>query len=211
MIDKITISSGLTDDKKSNYISGYGNRTVDLKEGHNQILVKVKAANESIKVYTFNVFRAEKNAASQNIDIKELTIRNHDDFVFVPGLYDYQLNLNETERQLLFTIVLDNENASYKIENNEDLKDGDMIVIKVTSEDKSVTQDYRIKILKNDSNHEEDDDEQEEIVEEEKEDNSFMIALIVFFIGLLVFIIALIYKMTRKNHNSQKSVNNVNK
>ena len=84
------------------------------------------------------------------------------------------------------------------------LKDGDMIVIKVTSEDKSVTQDYRIKILKNDSNLEEDDDEQDEIVEEEKEDNSFMIALIVFFIGLLVFIIALIYKMTRKNNNSQK-------
>lgn len=211
LIDKITISSGLTDDKKSNYISGYGNRTVDLKEGHNQILVKVKAENESIKVYTFNVYRAEKNAASQNIDIKELTIRNHDDFVFVPGLYYYQLNLNETERQLLFTIVLDNENASYKIENNEDLKDGDMIVIKVTSEDKSVTQDYRIKILKNDSNLEEDDDEQDEIVEEEKDDNSFMIALIVFFIGLLVFIIALIYKMTRKNNNSQKNVNNVNK
>ena len=157
------------------------------------------------------MFIEQRKMLLVKILILKNSIRNHDDFVFVPGLYDYQLNLNETERQLLFTIVLDNENASYKIENNEDLKDGDMIVIKVTSEDKSVTQDYRIKILKNDSNLEEDDDEQDEIVEEEKDDNSFMIALIVFFIGLLVFIIALIYKMTRKNNNSQKNVNNVNK
>ena len=208
LIDKITISSGLTDDKKSSYISGYGNRTIDLKEGHNQILVKVKAENGSIKTYTFNVIRAEKNSLSQNIDIKELTIRNHSEFVFVPGLYDYQLELKETESELLFTVVLDNENATYKIENNQDLKDGDMIVIKVTSEDKSATQDYRIKIVKNESssNSEEDDDE-EVIVPDEKSNNNFMIALIVFFVGLGVFVIALIYKISKKNSN-QDNVNN---
>ncbi len=207
LIDKITISSGLTDEDKSSYISGYGNRTVDLKEGHNQILVKVKAENQSIKVYTFNVYRAEKNAASQNIDIKELTIRNHDDFTFVPGLYDYQVELRETERELLFTVVLDNANATYKIENNEDLKDGDMVVIKVTSEDKSVTQDYRIKVIKKSTTSVPDDEDEDVAVPEEN--NNVMMSIIIFFVGLGAFVIALIYKITKKTNGNNDGKNSI--
>lgn len=198
LIDKVTVSSGLTDDSTSKYVDGFGNRTVELNEGENQILIKVQAENEVVRTYTFNVVRAIKNAAGQNINISSLVIANHDEFVYTPGMYDFQVVLSEREKRLVLTVVLENPAATYKIENNEELKEDDIVVIKVTSEDKSVTQDYRIKIIREDTYPDEEDDT-EDVEEVTEEDNSLLIPIIIFGIGVFMFIIALAYKASKCN------------
>lgn len=203
-IDKVTISSALSDDSTSKYVDGFGNRTVNLNEGDNQVLIKVRAENESVRTYTFNIVRAAKNPENQNVNIKSLTIKNHDNFKFTPGMFDYQLLLGDNENRLAITVELENANATYKIENNNDLKDDDIVVIKVTSEDNTVTQDYRIKIIKS-SNVDETEDG-DSTVEDNTDDRaeksgSLLIPVIVFIVGLVAFIIALIY---RKKQSSKK-------
>ena len=61
-------------DEKSSFVSGYGSRSVVLKEGKNTILIKIKAENESEKTYTINVTR--KTNKSSNNYLSEIKLSN---------------------------------------------------------------------------------------------------------------------------------------
>ncbi len=62
-VSSVKISSTLTD-SKSSYVNGYGNREVSLKEGTNDVLIKVKAENGSVATYTIKITRDENDDAS---------------------------------------------------------------------------------------------------------------------------------------------------
>jgi len=185
----VTINSELTD-AKSSYVDGFGNRKVNLVHGKNEILVKVKAENESVKTYTIDVFKElpndelKKSASIMEIESDGNNIIENDD-----GTYTVEVNKNVDK--IDFSVDLINDNATYEIIGNENIKDGDIITIKVTSEDKSTVKEYSILVKMSDNT--------EEVTKEEKEQYVTMpIALGVLALGVIVFVASLIkYKKLR--------------
>lgn len=64
-ISSISITASLIDDKSS-FVSEYDSRTVNLNVGENKILIKIKAENGDVKVYTLNITRSEKENPVDN-------------------------------------------------------------------------------------------------------------------------------------------------
>ena len=143
-IEKVSIMSELTD-PKSKYVTGFGNRDVNLKNGVNQVLVKVQAENGSINTYTLNIIRGEtEEEKGKNANIKTLVVKNHE-INFSTYTMEYEV-LIKNENKLELEVVLENGEASYEINGNENLQNGSVVIIKVTSSDKSVINEYKLNI-----------------------------------------------------------------
>ncbi len=205
---KMVISSTLTDTKTSKYVGDFGNKTVNLGEGNNVHQIKVQAENGDIRTYTITIIRAYKDPTLTNASIKTLTITGHDEFKFTPGVFNYELAIGETENRLGLDIVLEMAGATYKVENNENLKIGDIVIIKVTSSDKSNTVTYQIKMVKKEDMQPEPTATPEPVEPEEpvtpeepeepvEEESSLLIPIIVFVVGLGAFLIAIVYKFNQ--------------
>lgn len=197
-VEKVKITSELTD-SKSKYVNGYGNREVTLKQGLNQILVKVQAENETIKTYTLNITRGQSEEdKAKNANIKELTIENSQ-IDFKSDVFEYEVNI-EDETSLDINLNLENSEATYEIIGNENLEDGSVVTIKVTSSDKSIVNEYKlnIKVKEKEEDNIQDDDNQD--LEDNNNKNFFdlYIGIGVLVIGVLLFIIALIVKNKKK-------------
>lgn len=186
----ITIKSELTD-SKSKYVKDYGNRVVDLQEGENEILIKVQAENGDINTYKINVIRGlTKEEKGKLVDIADLKIKNH--YIdFSSDKYSYTIEIDEDEKELDFDIELENKEASYKILNNENLINGNIITIQVTSADKTKIKDYKIKVNVR---------EKSIVDEKESQDNNSDISIIVVIviailvISIIAIIIYIIFK-----------------
>ena len=104
----------------------------DLSVGDNVFKINVEAENGKVTTYTVTVIRKKQGQeVSNNNNIKSITIKNHS-IDFKSNVYKYTVKTNEKELNL--TITLDDENATYKITGNNDLKNGSEIKIKVTAE-----------------------------------------------------------------------------
>lgn len=64
-ISSVTVSAELADSKAS-FVNGYGPRNVSLNYGSNNIIIKVKAENETEKSYTINVVRKKAVVNNNN-------------------------------------------------------------------------------------------------------------------------------------------------
>lgn len=118
----------------------------NLKLGENLITIKVKS-EESEKTYKITVTRLEQETEkSTNANIKTMTIKNHK-FKFTPSKTDYRLIL-DNETSLEIAITMEDDAATYKIEGNQNLKDGSVIKIITTAED-GTEKNYKIEIIKN--------------------------------------------------------------
>lgn len=202
-VSKIKITSTLTD-TKSKYVNGFGNREVELKEGLNSVLLKVMAENGKIRVYTLNITRGEVKTEVDNKGnnkIKELLINDYE-IDFTPDVLEYNLTI-KNESELDIKVALENEKATYEILDNENLEDGSVITIKVKAEDESVLE-YKINISKEQT----DDNNPDDNVDDNQDDNTdndttidtmLYIAIGIFGLGLILFIVAIICKK-RKNH-----------
>lgn len=129
-VDKITVSAQLND-SKANFVSQFGPRTVELKTGENEILIRIKAENETVKTYTIKVTKSARTLSS-NCNIKELSIANKE-LKFQNDKYNYKIKLID-ETELVFNILLEDEYATYEIKDNENLDNGSIVTITVTSE-----------------------------------------------------------------------------
>lgn len=141
-VDKIKIKSELQD-SKSTYIKNYGDREVKLNVGENQIQIKVQAENGDINTYTLNIIREEKN---ESCYIKSIKIKNYK-FDFDKTITNYTLKINNEDTKLDIKVELEDKESKYVIENNQDLKNGSTIVIKVTDKNDK-TKQYYINIVK---------------------------------------------------------------
>lgn len=178
-VDKITIDSTLTD-SKSSYVTDFGNRTVDLNVGSNQVLIKVKAENGNEKIYTLNVTREE---STQTCDIKNLTIDGYN-LSFKSEINNYKLNVNPNDTSLKISIELMDKDSKYTIAGNENLENGSTIIVKV--EDKNEKEkNYYINIVKN------------EIIEEQPEKNNLLPIIIVASI-VIVMIVGLVLILVKR-------------
>lgn len=127
-IDKMQIEATPNSDKAKVNITG----NEELSVGDNIFKINVEAENGKITVYTITVIRKNQGEKiSNNNSIKSITIKNHS-IDFKSNVYKYTVKANEKELDL--TITLDDENATYKIFGNENLKNGSEIKIKVTAE-----------------------------------------------------------------------------
>ena len=179
------------EDNKAKLVSNYGSRQVKLNYGNNKIQVKVQAENTEVKTYTINVKRlTEDEIPSDNTNIKSLNIPGHE-FDFTNDKTDYTIDIND-EYALVFNIELEDAKSTYKLENNEDLKDGSVITLTVRSESGKEVK-YNFNIKKNVKNT------------KCNEDNNINITYIVLsFIGGIIigFIIGLILKKNKIINNN---------
>lgn len=127
-IYKMQIEATPNSEKAKVTINGNDN----LRVGDNVFKINVEAENGKVTIYSINVVRKEQGEKiSNNNSIKSITIKNHS-IDFKSNVYKYTIKANEKELDL--TITLDDENATYKIFGNENLKNGSEIKIKVTAE-----------------------------------------------------------------------------
>lgn len=127
-IDKMQIEATPNSEKAKVTINGNDN----LRVGDNVFKINVEAENGKVTIYSINVVRKEQGEKiSNNNSIKSITIKNHS-IDFKSNVYKYTIKANEKELDLIIT--LDDENATYKIFGNENLKNGSEIKIKVTAE-----------------------------------------------------------------------------
>lgn len=165
-VKKLDISYETDSDKATAVVKNNDPISVD-----NPITITVTAEDGTFKDYTIKL---TYKALSNNINIKKITIDNHD-FVFDSNNQNYDIVLKEDEQSLVFNIELEDENARYEIENNRDLVNGSVIDIKVIAEDETETT-YKFNIIK------------ETIVTPKKSNGIFRISLILIVFGVIGFV-----------------------
>jgi len=158
----------------------------ELVVGSNEILIKVKAEDESVKEYKINVTREEKVI---NTKLKELEIKGFD-INFEQDVFEYNVVITDQE-SLEIEAIAEDENNNVEISGNSNLKDGSIIKVIVSNDDGSSTI-YKIKIQVN-----------KNISQENVSDNSNNINYIpIIMISLLVLLSLLniiqIIKKSRK-------------
>lgn len=117
-----------------------------LKEGENNITLKVTSEKGDVKEYKIIVTRLkEGETLGNNPDISEINIKGYD-INFSKNKQVYSLKI-DNEKKLDIEIVLEDPTSSYKITGNDNLKDGSIIKINTTSKDGS-TREYQIIIEK---------------------------------------------------------------
>lgn len=190
VVDKIKIEALPNHDKAT--ITGTGE--IKLKEGINNLVISCKAEDGTVKEYKVNITREKEIPIVNSIEIENV------DFYFDPLKYEYDI---ETDLDVLeFNIVLNSKTATYEILNNEVLKNGSVVSIKIKEENKTLEYKFNIKKEENIEDNEEDnknlDDDKEK--DNQKEENNFLkkyemyIGLGVFGIGLLSLLVAILTK-----------------
>lgn len=134
----------------------------------NPIIITVTAEDGSIKDYTINL---TYKALSNNINVKNLTIENYD-IDFDNNKQNYDIVVNQDTKSLNFNIELEDENAKYEIQDNNDLVNGSVIKIRVIAENLTETT-YNFNIIK------------ETTTVPKKKNNFFTILLIFLILGII--------------------------
>ena len=127
-VEKITITAEADSEKAK--VIGDGEKT--LQTGDNKFEIKVTAENEEVKTYVINVKRLEKDTTKY---IKSLTIEGSD-IVFDPEITSYNITLGEEQTELNINYELEEEILA-SIEGNENLKNGSIVILKLTKGEKS--------------------------------------------------------------------------
>lgn len=197
-IDKITITSTLTD-KKSSYVEDYKNKTINLAYGLNTISIKIKAENGSINTYKLNITRKEKDKFLDN----KIAIKDYD-INFSSTNYDYFLKLTENTKELDFIIELADEKYTYSIEGNNDLENGSIVKV-IIKDETTNSREYTfniIKDIKEENNDEEvkENDENNNIDIDEKTNKDYLPIIVIFSVIIVLATIFIIHKYrTKKN------------
>ena len=113
-----------------------------LEIGDNLITITVTSESGTICKYTITINRKD---LSHDKSIQKIIIKNYK-LEIKKDIYDYNLTINK-ENKLKITVILNDKLSTYKIKGNNNLKDGSIITITVTAEDKT-SKDYTIKISK---------------------------------------------------------------
>ena len=118
-VSSVTINSVLTD-AKSSYVKGYGNRKVSLKEGTNNIQIKVQAENETISTYTIKITREKNDDAS----LKSITV-NDKEITLKADLLVYTTKVDNDVTKPTIKAVPTDSNAKAVVEKFNDLVEGE--------------------------------------------------------------------------------------
>lgn len=121
--------NAIAEDKKSK-VEVVGE--TELLLGENIFTIKVTAENEEVKEYKIMVTREEKIEITSSNKLKNIEIDGYK-LDFDPNEYYYVVKTNS--KKLNIKVTLEDKNSTYKINGNNDLKDGSIISIIVTDKD----------------------------------------------------------------------------
>jgi len=166
-----------------------------LKVGVNTITVEVTAKDGSLRIYTLNVTRSEKDS---NAKLKEINIKGGYSLEpkFSPDTYEYNLTVGDVN-ELDISAITQNPKAKVEITGNKNLKEGNNVVILKVTDENGFTQYYRVNVEKKSG---------------EKKFlgltlKGWLILLgILLILGLLLFLILLLLNRKKKE---DKTVNNI--
>lgn len=123
--------------KDYNFVKGFNGGKVNIKSGNNIVLIKIVDKDNNEKTYVLNIIKPiesfSNNSYLKSIDIKGYNLK------FSKKVRNYNLEIKRNDRSLDISPVLDDENASYVISGNENLKNGSVIYITVIAPDISNT------------------------------------------------------------------------
>ena len=181
-ISEIKIDLVKTSDKSSvEYLEN-----VKLKEGVNNLVIKVIAESGDVREYKINITRNELVPLVNNIEIENL------DFTFDKNKTNYSIKTDLDK--LNFKITLANTDAKIEEMGNEKLENNSVITLKVSLD--SQEEVYTFKIVKEiieDSNDTKNDSKSFDINSFLKT-NEMLISLITFGVGVLSLLIAILVK-----------------
>ena len=122
----------------------------DLEEGENTITIVVEAEAGNTKTYTIKVTKT-LDEEKMNARLKSLIVQGFNIYPsFQNNIYNYNLNISEEISKLDISAETENEKATFIIEGNDNLKNGDnLIKIIVTAEDGVTTNEYKINVFIN--------------------------------------------------------------
>lgn len=160
----------------TSFVKGYGKQVISISSGDNLVLIKVVDKEGQTTTYILNIIKPISNK-SANGYIKNLKIDNYK-LDFSKKVKKYTLEVKKNTHKLNIKPILENENASYIIKGNDDLKEGSIIKIIVTAENGFKTT-YQITIKYQNFNYSK-------------------VVIIGFLIGILFFIILKVRKVIFK-------------
>lgn len=141
--DEITISA-LSEDTKST-VSGIGK--IELKNGLNEIKIVVKAENQTEKTYTIKITKVDDfSTLNLSNNLQQLDLLKKYNINFNKDQTEYTVTIGE-ETSLEINYTPEDENSTVEILGNENLQDGSIITLKVTSID-GKEKEYKINIKK---------------------------------------------------------------
>ena len=141
-VSSVKIYSKLTD-SKSNYVDGFGNRTVQLNEGNNDVQIKVRAENGSETTYSIKITREKNNDStlkSIKVDDDEISIKK--------GKLRYSLNVDNKVTKPKITATPNDSNAKIEIDNFEELKEGDNEINIIVTASNGMKSNYVVNIIR---------------------------------------------------------------
>lgn len=149
-VSKAVIDATLQDSNAS-FVKKYGPRTVNLKSGVNNIVIKVKSALGNVKEYKIKVTYNGKSSNIASARLKSLKL-NSGNLTFDPNITEYRMYVPQSLEKLEIEAIAEDSNAEVKIDNPETLQTGDNeVTITVTATDGTSTV-YTLKIIKKETN-----------------------------------------------------------
>ena len=105
--------------------------------GNNTFVIRVTSEKGSVSKYVLTVRRQEQVLSSDS-SFRRLTIQGYD-LDFDSDETNYEISVPFYVSKLDFDLDLNDEKATYKIVDNEDLKNGSVVNVEVEAEDGSTT------------------------------------------------------------------------
>lgn len=146
-ISKLTINATLSDSKAS-FVSGYEPRTVNLSNGNNKILIKVKNEREEVKTYTINVNRDD--GRDTNADLEYLKVEEGK-VEFNKDITEYKITVENIVNKITINAKAVSSKAKVSITNPTLVVGENKVKVLVTAEN-GATKEYVITVIRNEEN-----------------------------------------------------------
>lgn len=148
-ITDININANLLD-KKSSFVLGYEPRNIKLNVGKNRILLKVRAENEKVLTYTFNIYRKDGHGELSEYNYLSEIIINGKSLKVNEDEYEYNITIPYSEDKVNIDVIPIDKTSTYTLIGNDILNVGyNIYIIKLESKNGNV-KEYRVTIIMKD-------------------------------------------------------------
>lgn len=147
-------------DSKASFVSGFGPRSVELKEGNNDIAIKVKSESGATRTYTVRIVRASNTDTPAPIDDSELALLeslelSEGNLAFDSKTYEYTVYVNYEVTQVIAKATPKNKNDIVTITGGDNLVVGveSQIIVNVEDTTHNFSRNYLVNVIRKEENN----------------------------------------------------------